>query len=236
MLEELWRRRQARSKNIIPLIPEHRNSQMHRWYFTKNCYSFSDVSIDWLYLTIGIDQLASISLTSFYYFEGDVATGQFATSSVGEKRSSVSDAAIDCDDESVTILDRAQDAVPVNAIVQPAKTQPPAAAAAAAAAAVKSETSSVSQPPVRPFVKKLKTKSESVVPELIRQIIASQEGFRNRMSPYDKAIKIFEERFQFGLTDLITLFADSPSAVQQFLSFNEHQRDIFVQRNKSKLM
>ena len=79
--------------------------------------------------------------------------------------------------------------------MEPAKTQP------LAAAAVKSETPSVSQPLVRPFVKKLKTKSESVVPELIRQIIASQEGFRNRMSPYDKAIKIFEERFQFGLTD-----------------------------------
>ena len=93
---------------------------------------------------------------------------------------------------------------------------------------------------MRPFVKKLKTKSEGVVPELIRQIIASQEGFHSRMSPYDKVIKIFEERFSFGLTDLesmgfITLFADSPSAVQQFLSFNEHQRDIFIQKNKSKM-
>ena len=90
---------------------------------------------------------------------------------------------------------------------------------------------------MRSFVKKLKTKPEGVVTELIRQIIASQEGFHSRMSPYDKAIKIFEDRFSFGLTDhesmgFITLFADSPSAVQQFLSFTEHQRDLFVMRNK----
>ena len=106
---------------------------------------------------------------------------------------------------------------------------------------LKTSSPSVPQPPtVRPFVKKLKTKPEGVVTELIRQIIASQEGFHSRMSPYDKAIKIFEDRFSFGLTDhesmgFITLFADSPSAVQQFLSFTEHQRDMFVMRNKSKM-
>ena len=93
---------------------------------------------------------------------------------------------------------------------------------------------------MRHFVKKLKTKPEGVVTELIRQIIAFQEGFHSRMSPYDKAIKIFEDRFSFGLTDhesmgFITLFADSPPAVQQFLSFTEHQRELFVMRNKSKM-
>lgn len=110
---------------------------------------------------------------------------------------------------------------------------------------VKSESKSAKttvpqSPAVRPFSKKLKAKPVDVVPDLIRQVIESQEGFNNRMSPYDKAIKIFEERFRFGLTDVesmgfITLFADSSSAVQQFLSFNEHQRDIFVQKNKSKM-
>ena len=120
-------------------------------------------------------------------------------------------------------------------IVEATKTDSPADSA------IKTSSSSVPQSStVRPFVKKLKTRPESDVPELIRQIVASQENFHSRMSPYDKAIKIFEDRFSFGLTNLksmgfIKLFADSPSAVQQFLSFNEHQRDIFVLRNKSKM-
>ena len=165
-------------------------------------------------------------------FEGDVATGQFAASSVGVKRSIGSVASSTIEDVPVIIVGRSQEAVvPIDLI---AETQPPAESD------IKT-SSSVPQPPaVRPFVKKLKTKPEGVVTELIRQIIATQEGFHSRMSPYDKAMKIFEDRFSFGLTDhesmgFITLFADSPSAVQQFLSFTEHQRDLFVMRNKSKM-
>jgi hypothetical protein len=91
---------------------------------------------------------------------------------------------------------------------------------------------------VRPYVKKLKTKQEGGVPELVREIIAAQERFHSRMSPYDKAIQIFQERFMFGLTSveearLITQFSESDSLVRQFLSFNEEQRDVFVQEKKS---
>ena len=57
------------------------------------------------------------------------------------------------------------------------------------------------------------------------------------MSPYDEAIQIFQERFMFGLSTLeearmITHFAESDSLARQFLSFNEGQRDIFVQEKK----
>jgi hypothetical protein len=86
-------------------------------------------------------------------------------------------------------------------------------------------------------VRKLKVKQEGGVPDLIREIIAAQERFHSRMSPCDKAIQIFQERFMFGLTSveearIITQFAESDSLVRQFLSFNEGQRDIFVQEKK----
>ena len=92
----------------------------------------------------------------------------------------------------------------------------------------------------RPYTKKLKAKPKCCLEEVVRQIAASQEAHRTRRSYFDNAIQIFEERFRFGLTDhesmgFITLFADSSSAVQQSQSFTEHQRDIFVQRNKSKM-
>ena len=91
----------------------------------------------------------------------------------------------------------------------------------------------------RPYSKKLKTRHEVGVPELIREIIAAQERFHTRMTPYDKALEIFRERFLFGLTSyqesrIITTFAESDSMVRQFLSFNEGQRDVFVQEMKHK--
>ena len=86
-------------------------------------------------------------------------------------------------------------------------------------------------------MKKLKTKQEGGVTQLVREIIAAQERFLSRISPYDKAIQIFKERFMFGLSTveearMITHFAESDSLVRQFLSFNEEQRDIFVQEKK----
>jgi hypothetical protein len=59
------------------------------------------------------------------------------------------------------------------------------------------------------------------------------------LTPYDKAIQIFRERFMFGLKSaeesrIITLFAESDSMVRQFMSFNEEQRDVFVQEMKHR--
>lgn len=88
--------------------------------------------------------------------------------------------------------------------------------------------------PTRPFVRRLRAKVvDNSIPELIREIVQSQEKFNSRMSKYDKVIQIFQERFRSGLNAVqemgfIALFADHPSLVDQFFTFNEVQRAIFV--------
>jgi hypothetical protein len=87
----------------------------------------------------------------------------------------------------------------------------------------------------RPYVKRLKTRHDDSIPELIREILSAQERFHTRMTPYDKAIQIFQERFMFGFTSIqqsriITLFAESDSLVRQYMSFNEEQRDVLCRR------
>ena len=77
---------------------------------------------------------------------------------------------------------------------------------------------------------------DNSIPELIREIVQSQEKFHSRMSKYDKVIQIFQERFRSGLNAVqemgfLALFADHPSLVDQFFSFNEVQRAIFELEN-----
>lgn len=90
---------------------------------------------------------------------------------------------------------------------------------------------------VRPFVRKVRARPADIVPDLIREIMQSQEKFNSRMSKFDKVIHIFQERFKFGLTAVqemgfIALFSDSKSMVDQFFAFNDAQRDIFIQSKK----
>ena len=90
---------------------------------------------------------------------------------------------------------------------------------------------------VRPYVRRVRARPADPIPDLIREIILSQEKFGSRMTKYDKVIQIFQERFMFGLSTyqemgFIALFSENPCMVDQFFSFNEDQRDIFVQAKK----
>ena len=166
---------------------------------------------------------SSLNCASFPPFTGDTATGEYAKASVGPKR--VLDPAFkDAELKAYSVL-----CSPIMSL----ETSPEAAVPVTAAGPSTGPSSTV-----RPYVKKLKTKQEGGVTELVREIIAAQERFHSKMSPYDKAIQIFQERFMFGLSTeeearMITQFAESESLVRQFLSFNEEQRDALVQEKKT---
>ena len=98
-------------------------------------------------------------------------------------------------------------------------------------------TTSTAPSLVRPYVRRVRARPADPIPELIREIIQSQEKFSSRMTKYDKVIQIFQERFMFGLgtheeMGFIALFSENPCMVDQFFSFNDAQRDIFVQAKK----
>ena len=90
--------------------------------------------------------------------------------------------------------------------------------------------------PVRPFsrvAKKQKVVSE--VNLLLSQIVHNQENFQNKLSPYEQAIKILKATFSAELSvyeemDFIGLLAENPPFVDQFLTFTDAQRTIFIQR------
>ena len=141
---------------------------------------------------------------------GDIATGEFVTSSVAQVRPSITEKrSLSVEEDSV------ETSIP-------------------APASVTTEIVSPSPRPTRPFVRKVRAKvADNSIPELIKEIVQSQEKFNSRMSKYDKVIQIFQERFRSGLNAVqemgfIALFADHPSFVDQFFSFNEEQRAIFV--------
>lgn len=89
---------------------------------------------------------------------------------------------------------------------------------------------------VRPFVRVVKKqKAGSEVTQLLSQIVHNQENFQNKLSPYDEAIKIFKATFAANLDmyeemDFIAMLAENPSFVNQFLTFTDAQRAIFIQR------
>lgn len=90
---------------------------------------------------------------------------------------------------------------------------------------------------VRPYVRRVRARVEDPIPNLIKSILESQEVFHSRATKYDKAVQIFQERFMFGLNSrqemgFIALFSESKPAVDQFLSFSDAQRDIFVAEKK----
>lgn len=66
----------------------------------------------------------------------------------------------------------------------------------------------------------------------------SRDWMISRMSEYDNVVQIYRERFRFKVTaaqeiGFIAQFADHPSMIDQFYSFNlVEQRDIFVQSKK----
>ena len=165
---------------------------------------------------------SSLDCASVPPFTGDTATGEYAKASVGLKR--ILDVCLE-------IAEQTASSVSCSLILS-LETSPDSAVPVIAAV-----PSTVPSSTVRPYVKKLKTKQEGGVTELVREIIAAQERFHSRMTPYDKAMRIFQERSMFGLSTveearMITHFAESDSLVRQFLSYNEEQRDIFVQEKK----
>lgn len=79
-----------------------------------------------------------------------------------------------------------------------------------------------------------------MVPDLIREIMQSQEKFNSRMSKFDKVIQTFQERFRFGMTALqemgfIALFAEDKAMVDQLFAFTDAQLDLFVQAKKANM-
>lgn len=92
---------------------------------------------------------------------------------------------------------------------------------------------------VRPYVKRQRvSKKPDDITEIIREIVASQEKFRSRATTYDKVIQIYQDRFRFNLSNredmaMLSLFAENPNYVTLFYSFNDEQRDIFIQEKKS---
>jgi hypothetical protein len=90
---------------------------------------------------------------------------------------------------------------------------------------------------VKPFVRKPRVKPVDTLIDVLKDIVAGQEKFTSRMTKYDKAVQILQRRFSFGLTfaqqtKIVCLFADHPSYVNQFMSFSEDQRDVFVANHK----
>lgn len=91
---------------------------------------------------------------------------------------------------------------------------------------------------VRPFMRTPRpqaVKPVDTLSSLLQELVAGQERHASRATHYDQAVKIFQDRFRFGLNSMqemgmITLFAESSSAVKQFLVFTEEQRDIYVQK------
>jgi hypothetical protein len=89
---------------------------------------------------------------------------------------------------------------------------------------------------VRPFIRTHRpqvVKPVDTISSLLQELVAGQERHASKATHYDRAVKIFQERFRFGLNSrqemgMITLFAECSSAVKQFLAFTEEQRDIFV--------
>ena len=89
---------------------------------------------------------------------------------------------------------------------------------------------------VRPFVRKPKVKPVDTLIDVLKDIVAGQEKFTSPKTKYDKAVHILQERFSSKLNSaqqmkIIGLFADHYSYVNQFMSFSEDQRDIFVQNH-----
>jgi hypothetical protein len=90
---------------------------------------------------------------------------------------------------------------------------------------------------MRPHVRRVRARVEDPIQNMIKEILAGQEVFHSRATKYDKVIQIFQERFTFGLNarqemGFIALFAESKSMVDQFFSFSEAQREIFVGEKK----
>jgi hypothetical protein len=157
---------------------------------------------------------------------GDVATGEFAMTSVGPGRAPSKNLA----DVEQFEASTACSSVTSTSVLSTACSSVTSTSASTAPATARA---------TRPYAKKLKTRHDVGVSELIREIISAQERFHTRMTPYDKAIQIFQERFMFGLTSIqesriITLFAESDAMVRQFMSFNDEQRDVFVKEMKHR--
>ena len=88
---------------------------------------------------------------------------------------------------------------------------------------------------VRPFKRVMKPSKKDNITSLLTKITENQELLRNRLSPYDKAIAIFKERFCAGLDapkrmKFIALLADNSSCVNQFLAYDDIERRIFIDK------
>ena len=177
---------------------------------------------------------------------GDLATGSYTKSSIGVKRTQIDDEAMDCV-ISLIAVSGSSAAIPTSPTVVAAPPNTESATAVTSTPApplsvpppVSLTTSSTVQPGVRPYVRRVRARPADPIPELIREIIQSQEKFGSRMTKYDKVIQIFQERFMFGLSTnqemgFIALFSENPCMVDQFFSFNDAQRDIFLQARKLK--
>ena len=172
---------------------------------------------------------------------GDIATGSYTKSSIGVKRAQIDDEAMDCVISLIAVSGPSA-AILTSPTSVPA---PPTAESVTALASTPVPSLSVPlsvslttpsttvQPGVRPYVRRVRARPVDPIPELIREIIQSQENFASRMTKYDKVIQIFKERFMFGLSTnqemgFIALFSENPCLVDQFYSFDDAQRDIFV--------
>lgn len=173
---------------------------------------------------------------------GDIATGSYTKSSVGGKRLLTDDDAMD----SVSILSAVSDSTAEVTTSPPAVLASPTVESVAAVASTPvppliahPSVPSATASSVRPYARRVRARPADTVPDLIREIIMSQEKFASRMTKYDKVIQIFQERFMFGLSmhqemGFIALFSENPCLVDQFFVFNEAQRDVFVQARKLK--
>ena len=162
-----------------------------------------------------------------YFSQGDLATGNFAISSV-----LVTQPDIGAADVHVPMTPPVASTPVIPDILAPTTTCP-----SAVPAAIAPTRASIAPVPVRPFVRRVRARPEDPFPALVREILQSQEVFHSRMTKYDKVIKIFQERFMFGLNarqemGFIALFSESKATVDQFFSFSDAQRDIFVQDKK----
>jgi hypothetical protein len=93
---------------------------------------------------------------------------------------------------------------------------------------------------VRPYVRRVRARVEDPSPALIKEIMLGQETFHSRATKCDEVVQIFHERFMFHLTakqemGFIALFAESKPMVDQFFSFTEEQREIFVVGRKADM-
>ena len=133
--------------------------------------------------------------------------------------------------------------VPVTAVST--TTIPPRAPPIATASTVPTTTAptrvtTAASAAVRPFVRRVRARAEDPFPAMLTKILTSQEAFHSRATKYDKAVQIFQERFMFGLNarqemGFIALLSKSKPMVDQFMSFSDAQRDIFVAEKKDSM-